>query len=354
MKKILHFKKHKDCNIHCEGCISSTQGILKKESIQISDSPKIFNHLNVLNNITNKNEKVSYSISFLGGEPLIDTSDYSFYKDMILNFNHQIADYGVQTNLIFDDSVLNELLADKKMWSGKVGTSYNFNKTRMLNKSHKEFKAEFLKNYNTFSENFDYNLPIIVVVTPNNVKDIFKIYEFLNSKDIDVTFFHFLPMGKKTKYSSYFKDDNFHQNFSSKLIKISEDPNKKIRVHPIDKIDDVFSKENSFGCGLQNDCFKKSFCVESDGNVYLCAELAAQKAFPIGNWRTEKVFSENISLLKKRTTNVDPECLSCEFYSVCQSGCMAESYAETKSLYNKTYMCESWKPIFHHFKDKYK
>jgi uncharacterized protein len=218
--------------------------------------------------------------------------------------------------------------------------------------SHKKFKEKFLKNYQILSKELDYNLPIIVVTTPNNVKDMYKIYSLLNKHKIDVTFFHFLPMGKKTSYFTYYeKEEGFFDEFADNLLKINQDIDKQVIVQPIDKIVETVKYKTEYGCGMQQDCFKQSFCVEADGNIFICPELSAQNKYPLGNWKTREVYNENINLLKKRMTRVDNDCLKCNYYQYCKSGCMAESLASGGDLFQKTYMCRSWKRIFKYLID---
>lgn len=345
MKKILHFKKHKSCNLYCEGCISSVQNP-NGPDISKDDNKLIFKTLDNINLITNPGEEVKYSVSFLGGEPLMSKDDLKYYNEFVEEFSSIISDFGIQSNLVFHKDILNEIIKFKDLYKGRLGTSYNFNKTRMFNKSHTAFKEKFLDNYLTLSEELNYNIPVIVVITNNNVKSMPHIYNFFNDKNIDVTFFHFLPMGKKTNYFKYYDEQDFHEHFARNLLQIHNDKNKKITVQPIDKIVNAFNNRSEVGCLMQQDCFKKSFCVEADGNIFVCPELSAQNKFPLGNWKTGDVHNDNIKILRDRSIKVEEECLKCEHYSYCRSGCMAESLVVDGNLYGKTYMCSSWKILF--------
>jgi sulfatase maturation enzyme AslB (radical SAM superfamily) len=108
MKKTLHFKKHKNCNLFCEGCISSTQNN-NINSITETDNDSILQTMTLINQSTNPNEEIKYSISFLGGEPLLRKEDLTYYKNFITNNQEIISDYGIQTNLVFSDDILSQI-----------------------------------------------------------------------------------------------------------------------------------------------------------------------------------------------------------------------------------------------------
>lgn len=346
MNKIIHFKKHKNCNLFCEGCVSSVNSVKNKVTISEEDNDNIFNTISKINEVTNPGSDIKYDIQFFGGEPLLDVEDLEYYENTVKKYSDVIEHYGIQSNFSFNDKIYDKLVNNMNMWFKRLGTSYNFNNTRMLNNSSKEFKNKFFNNYKKVSKKFGYNIPIIIVITPDNVDKIYTYFKILNKNNIDVTFYHFLPFGKKTSYFTYYNEDKYHEKFSEGMIKILKDKNKKIRVHPIDKIKDSFSNNVDFGCGMQLDCFKKSVCVEASGDIFVCTELSALGLYPLGNWKKQTVYNDNIKALKKRVSHVDKDCLKCKYFSHCKSGCMAEGFVKNKNLYEKTYMCKSWLKIF--------
>lgn len=335
---LLHIRTTKKCNMNCKGCYSPLLANNSFFNYSTKNLTLLNNFIKEYMEFINSNEDF-LELNYLGGE--VSLSNIETFKNIReeLNKNWNIND-GIQTNLIMKKEKLDEFF---KIFNKNISTSYNFDKSRRINSSWKIFKTKFLENYKYFYKKYNLKLPIVCLITSNNVKDMYKIYKFCNNNEIGVVFTWFKPMGEGKNLFDLIPN---RKEYAKKILQINNDKNRKINVFPLDQMKDIKNGKLKQACGWQNDCVDCSLCVESDNKVFTCSEIAElEKDFSISE-DMKSINQQNYVALKKRKFLLPKECLECNVFEYCKGGCMAESYSYNKDLYGKTYMCEAWKIIF--------
>lgn len=101
------------------------------------------------------------------------------------------------------------------------------------------------------------------------------------------------------------------------------------------------------GCPFQRDCAGVSLNLEPNGDLYLCLDMADSGQHCIGNALTGEFDLTLWRALADRRFRIDPKCASCDYFQVCQGGCMSEAIAHTGSMYGRSELCEVWEGLFH-------
>lgn len=93
------------------------------------------------------------------------------------------------------------------------------------------------------------------------------------------------------------------------------------------------------------------YLVEADGNVYPC-DFYALDEWLLGNFNRDQLEAidhrREILGFIERSQQLDPECLSCEFFSLCRGGCqrnreMIASPNEAEDVRYRNYFCDAYK-----------
>jgi len=95
------------------------------------------------------------------------------------------------------------------------------------------------------------------------------------------------------------------------------------------------------------------YVVEADGNVYPCDFYALDK-WLLGNFNSDQLdvidrSREQLGFVE-RSQKLDPQCLSCEYFSLCRGGCqryrelLPVPAGEEEIYYN--YYCTAYKSFF--------
>jgi len=92
--------------------------------------------------------------------------------------------------------------------------------------------------------------------------------------------------------------------------------------------------------------------IDTDGSIYPCGPFSYENRMSMGNITSAEVHEIGSSAVHcefcLRSANHIPECNLCAIQAVCRSGCPANSYLKTKSIYTKDPFCDYWQGIISH------
>jgi len=328
--------------MNCDGCSSPYD---KSKDLKKEDIPQVTKFIKKYwDYISLPQSERKLEIEYIGGEVLFTSTPENIKEiDNLMRKDIKVGNSGIQTNLILSKEKLDSL---QKLFPTKYSTSYNFNKTRKLNNSFLKFKKEFKKNYLYLYKKYQIKIPIIVLISNKNVKQIYKIYKLMNKYNINVTFRHFIPIGEGKNQQNLQVNNEI---YSKQMLKILKDKNKKIIVEPLHTMINISEDTKRDTCYFQTDCYKNSININSNGNVYTCSEFEAID-MPIGNWKNQILNIKNILKITNRSKKIPDKCQTCEVLNECKAGCIVEGMLENNNMYEETFMCSSWKTIYKYIK----
>lgn len=303
------------------------------------------------------NRKV-VNVQYVGGELLTIPVDYfrSFTKivdNYLAEYFEEVIQSG-QSNLIGSKEKIMELYYTL---DGHIGSSLDISTSqRTIKKSSKKYDTIFLKSLDVVKK-MTGRFPSSIVVIDEKMKPfLFDNIKFAENKKMHLTlrpvFQGGMPIDTLSQdsltetYSSVFNYWFMNSNIAIEpLIGMVQ---KRLLKNKI--LDEDFSYIS--GCNFQHNCATSSINLEPNGELYVCLDMADGKHYPIGNAFKEEIYEENFNLLLNRTKKLNQDCLSCDYFSACQGGCMNEAIEQNHGVFGKTDYCSTWKNIFHLIDEK--
>lgn len=353
----LHIRITKKCNADCTYC-SSFQ-TLADNRMSLDDLDKSLEFLKKIileKGIGGSREMIS--VQYVGGEvsilPFDYIEEYTKRVEKSLSPLFKYFQHGVQSNLIASkDKVLK--LVD--IFGTNIGTSFDhFTDQRRVQGDSKKYRTIFLKNQTTLKKITGKKASGVVVVDEKMEEFIFQEIAVANQNKTHITLrpvfqggmpieqmntSHVIPIFEKA-YNDWILQSNisiepFTSLLNKRLVKY-----KKEFIQP-----NGFKELNAFsGCPFQHNCAQNSLNLEPNGDLYLCFEMADGNRYSFGNAIKGEFKEDVFNFLVNRSSNLKPECYSCDYFNECQGGCMNEAIDHFNDVYGKTKHCSLWKAIF--------
>ncbi len=100
-------------------------------------------------------------------------------------------------------------------------------------------------------------------------------------------------------------------------------------------------------CPFAYGCASKSVCVEPNGDLYVCMDMAETKRHKLGNAVEGNADFKLVRKLSKRGIKTNDKCSQCKYRMYCKGGCMNHAMINGDE-YSESYFCEVWYALFEH------
>lgn len=346
-----HVRVTKKCNADCSYCSSFESKFSDLMNLEDLEKSMLFISKMIKKYSLGGTKKV-VTVQYVGGELLTIPVDYfrRFTQIIEENLSQQFQEviHSGQSNLIGSKEKIVELY---HTLDGHIGSSLDISTAqRTIKSSSKKYDTIFLKNLNVVRK-LTGSFPSSIIVIDEKMKPfLFDNIKFAEDKKMHITLRPVFQGGMPVNILETNSLTEIYKNvFENWFMK------SKIAIEPLmgmvqkrlmkDKIyDDNFGYIS--GCNFQHNCATSSINLEPDGTLYVCLDMADGKHYPIGNAIKEEIYEETFNLLMSRTEKLNKDCLSCEYFSACQGGCMNEAIEQNHGVFGKTDYCSTWKSIF--------
>lgn len=346
-----HIRVTKKCNADCSYCSSFETQSSNLMSLEDLEKSMIFISKTIKKYALGGTRK-AVTIQYVGGELLTIPVDY-FRKftgivEHYLSAHFEEVIQSGQSNLIGSKEKILELYYTL---DGHIGSSLDISTAqRTIKKSSKKYDTIFLKNLDVVKK-ITGRFPSSIIVIDEKMKPfLFDNIKFAEEKKMHLTLRPVFQGGMPVDIVNNNSLTEIYKNvFEYWFMK------SNIAIEPLMGMvqkrlmkDKVLEEEFGYisGCNFQHNCATSSLNLEPDGTLYVCLDMADGKHYPIGNAIEEKIYDETFELLMSRTEKLNQDCLSCDYFSACQGGCMNEAIEQTNDVFGKTEYCSTWKSIF--------
>lgn len=301
------------------------------------------------------------SVNFIwhGNEPLIVGIEFfieavKYQKDLLPNNSFK---NGIQTNgLLLNE----ETVAFLKEENFDVGISIDGPEdVHDQNRTFLGGKGSFSQVSKAINRCRDLDLQFgaIAVLSNSSLNHLQDIYEYFRDINTDWKFNPISPV-KALNLDNYIDLSISPKEFgeaSSYLFDLwYTDPERTNTIWTFEQIvhNILFhGKRVPAGCNFIDSCQSCFISIESDGSIFPCSRLQGIETLYLGNIATESIqdiFSSNIKTILIERMHQNPECLNCDFLSICNSGCMHNGQLMNGNYMKKDGYCYGFKTLFKH------
>jgi uncharacterized protein len=292
------------------------------------------------------------TFAFQGGEPTL--AGPAFFEDLVklqqrYGRNGQVVANAMQTNGILLDHRWCELF---KKFQWLIGISidgpeplhdlYRADK-RGAGTWRKVMKGvEALKKHNV-----EFNA--LCVVSQANVDKAAEVYRFFRSLGIDyvqyIPLSEFDGLGQPLPYTITAEQ---YGRFLCQTFDLWWPERRKMRIRYFDNLAEALAGRKPGTCTLHETC-DSYVVVEYNGDVYPC-DFFVEKDWKLGNINLDS-WAE-IARRQRRyqfaatKTIAHPDCLACEYQSICHGGCPKHRHDPRGNFHDLDYFCAAYKMIF--------
>lgn len=346
-----HIRVTKKCNADCSYCSSFETQF--SELMNLEDLEKSMSFISkIIEKYSLGGNRKAVTVQYVGGELLTIPVDYfrkftSIVEEHLSEKFQEVIHSG-QSNLIGSKDKIIELY---HTLDGHIGSSLDISTAqRTIKKSSKKYDTIFLKSLDVVKK-LTGSFPSSIIVVDEKMKPfLFDNIKFAEEKKMHLTLRPVFQGGMPIDILNTNSLTEIYQNvFNNWFMK------SNIAIEPLmGMVQKRLMKENIYdedfgyisGCNFQHNCATSSINLEPDGTLYVCLDMADGKHYPIGNAIKEEMYEETFDLLMSRTDKLNKDCLSCDYFSACQGGCMNESIEQNNGVFGKTEYCSTWKSIF--------
>jgi len=197
----------------------------------------------------------------------------------------------------------------------------------------------------------------VAVMTKDTLPRIGELYRFMKTMGIQ---FRINPIIQSESNSHGFDEKAITALEYSKAMRELFDlwffDDTPIHIDPINLIVGNMISDTICGCDFLGECLQDVICINPDGNIYPCGQLAGNDLYCLGNIR-EKSIQDILSSpvyvqVRQRNPQIIEECHSCEYMKICNSGCMVSALMRDRGIMAPDYFCEGRKLLFAHIRDR--
>lgn len=346
-----HVRVTKKCNADCSYCSS-----FERQFSELMSLENLEKSMNFISQFISKYSlggvKKAVTVQYVGGELLTLPVDYfrkftQIIEDKLSHNFGEVIQSG-QSNLIGSKDKIIELY---HTLDGHIGSSLDISTAqRTIRKSSKKYDTIFIKNLDVVKK-MTGKFPSSIIVIDEKMKPfLFDNIKFAEEKKMHLTLRPVFQGGMPVEtlnensltdiYTSVFQHWFMKSNIAIEpLMGMVQKRLMKDKIY-----DDDFGYIS--GCNFQHNCATSSINLEPDGTLYVCLDMADGKHYPIGNAIKEEIYEDTFNLLMSRTEKLNKDCLSCNYFSACQGGCMNEAIEQKNDVFGKTEYCSTWKVMF--------
>jgi uncharacterized protein len=204
-------------------------------------------------------------------------------------------------------------------------------------------------------------LGCIVVGTKKHVGKIPLLYKFMCDNNIGFKFNPIFNAGEaKKNIDNYGLTPDEYAVMAIELFDLwfYDNKNKVNNSIFVDMASALISKKTSH-CLFDKNCQDNIIAISPNGDVVPCGRFCDNglKEYAYGNLHTESL----VSILAKRELSEiynrckyihKSSCSKCEFFTICNGGCLYDGFAKTGDFKSKTFLCSAYKKIFSHISNR--
>jgi uncharacterized protein len=206
-------------------------------------------------------------------------------------------------------------------------------------------------------------LGCITVGTKKHISKILLLYQFMCENNIGFKFNPIFNAGEAKK-----NIDNYGltpDEYSKMVIELFDlwFYDSKNRVNNsvfVDIASGLISKKTSH-CLFNKNCQDNIIAIAPNGDVVPCGRFCDDglKQYAYGNLHLESL---NTILQKIKSSEIynrskyieQSSCSKCEFFTICNGGCLYDGFTKTGNFKTKTFLCSAYKKIFSHISNRLK
>ncbi len=290
--------------------------------------------------------------AFQGGEPTL--AGLKFFEKLVrfqkqYGRNGQYVSNALQTNAILIDENWCGLLRDYNWLLGvsldgpeEVHDLYRFNKGGRGTWRQVVRGVEILQKHKV-----EFN--ILCVLSQANVERPRELYRFFKSLGVDNV--QYIPLAEFQADGTPMPFTITPAQYGRFLCEIFElwwPDRRKIRIRFFDNVAEALAGIKPGSCTLHETC-DSYVVVEYNGDVYPC------DFFVESGWKLGNILIDSWSEIARRKRRYEfagkkaiphPECLKCEYQSICLQGCPKFRHGPHRRFEDLDYFCEAYKMIY--------
>ena len=341
----IQFRMTKKCNAECSYCINP---FLSAERMSLADFKKSIDYLisSYFKSIGARSgdnvdlEFVGGEVSLLPSDLIKSCSDYARDKFVRAGFSYS---NGCQSNFVGSKE---KLIALWDIFDGNMSTSVdNFSEHRKLKGSSEYYRCKFKENKKAVTN----NEPIrsVFVIDAGGTTYAKQEFRVANKEGYSIGLYpayeanNPVDLADKERMAEVLSEIMDEWVFQSDII--VEPLAHILRATCEWKVTPGCSKHHS--CPFVIGCANTSVCIEPDGSMFVCMDMAETNKFQIGNAVVGEHDRKVIKKLSKRGLMLDGECMSCPYSKLCHGGCLNHALISGDE-YSKSEFCQVWKSLF--------
>lgn len=341
-----------DCNMRCVYC-NEGEMIKRRERMSLDQAKIII--CKFKDYFLNNRPSDPLFFTWTGGEPMM--MGVEFYEGILKYQKRILGDKirwrnAIQTNLLSLNDDQLEFLKKNHDYFG-VGVSIDFYGSDRLTKNKRNSNAIVKRNIKKLQDS-DISFGIITMLTKSNVKHIDKIYNFISSNDVKVTFYQTLNSpGNKGRTGL---SDEEYTEAVSKLVEMwwyDEGAQGSIG-NALQIINRILYRRREPICTYAKDCQKLHVDIVPDGGVYPCIDFYSDEygdEYRFGNIFTdslEKIFnSPKRRIWANRSKSIRRDaCRGCDLIDLCEGGCPHRAFLAGRGITGRDSLCVYNRTLF--------
>lgn len=306
----------------------------------------------------------SITFAFQGGEPTLAGLDYFKYfveKTNASKGPKVQVNYALQTNAMHITEEMAAFFAEHHFLLGVSLDGpkeiHDLNRVGPDGKGSYKTVLQAIKRLNQHSVDFN----ILTVVSKSVAKHPQKIYQYF--KKSNYRYLQFIPcldeLGKPHGENPYALIPKDYGSFLSRIFDLWYKDfmeGRRISIRMFDNILQILLGYPPESCDMNGIC-SANLVIEADGSTYPC------DFYVLDEWRLGMI--QDMSLNELITSNTakefvsmsidkNPTCASCEYLSVCRSGCRRHKTQDMVGNLELNYFCPSYMEFYGYTLDRFK
>lgn len=323
---VLFLKVTEKCNLFCDHCYvlpgRKQGGVFLDTELASEIIFRLYRHLC-------RNGNLHLHVVFHGGEPLL--MGRAFYEDIYARWkliendlNRESRDsrvsFSIMTNLLLYDSSYDWIV--KNLFNGSIGTSFDI--TRKTSKGFGDFYKKWIKKYEEVKSKFSVFLGITVSKKTLDFPVKFWVNKLKELDPDSFDFYWYVPRLDLQEKDELFVSWDEYVSFLMDFVQLWFDSGGNILKLKVVK---NFVESGRFTFSGNSACAESHFVIDPGGDVHICPAVSGQGNF----FLTGNIFRDSVNSILKSpirislisdSYSVPAQCLSCDYVSMCNSGCL--------------------------------
>ncbi len=205
----------------------------------------------------------------------------------------------------------------------------------------------------------EYGLTVgaVVVMTKQTLPMINELYAFMKSMRLQYRINPIIQsLSNRDHFDSVAVSPEEYGTAMCELFDLWFHDDEPMQIDPIDIIVGNLVSDVSWGCDYTGGCLRDIICVNPDGGVFPCGQMAGNNEFLLGDIVTDPiesiVSSPTYARVRERNKKTLACCKDCEFVNICHSGCMVSAMMRGGTIFAPDYFCVGRKMLFSHIRDR--